>query len=169
MATNEFGAYVIHYKTRPSEDPSIGIAAPYNSTFVNHIKSIHPGYRAWDHALKTWTVFDPYIARALDIVRTHYHPIISLYTSKDMVDEQLRANKDAFTDWLRNSERKQHDTNSDYNLLGILPNASLKLIKAAYRVQSQDVHPDTNPLHRDGRAFRTLTEAYERCLKRATN
>lgn len=48
-----------------------------------------------------------------------------------------------------------------YEILGIEKNASLKVIKQAYRKLSLKYHPDRNKIDRDGIRFKEITEAYQ--------
>ena len=49
-----------------------------------------------------------------------------------------------------------------YEVLGVLPDASLDTIKSAYRSQVRDCHPDRHPSDPTARArFEALTQAYK--------
>jgi curved DNA-binding protein CbpA len=55
---------------------------------------------------------------------------------------------------------------SSYQLLGILPDASIDEIKKAYRAKAFLVHPDKNKHPKAAAQFIELTEAYEAIIAR---
>ena len=56
---------------------------------------------------------------------------------------------------------KKHKTQSNYEILGINPNASQKQIKSAYFSLSKTCHPDVNQSSEAEVQFREITDAYE--------
>jgi DnaJ domain len=54
-----------------------------------------------------------------------------------------------------------HDPLGYYKALGVLPDATLAVIKAVYRVRAMELHPDRNKAANATRQFQVLQRAYE--------
>lgn len=153
------GAYIIHRDKLYSD--RITVVAPYNARYVDAIKSIPPGYRQYDPEYRSWTVFDPYIERAVQIIDQYFDLKEDLQYINLQADEPWRSYGFANR---KQSKRDSAEPTTHYSRLGILPTNNRKLIQAAYRILSQLHHPDTGGNATD---FKLLTEAYEWALSRA--
>lgn len=150
----------------------ITIIAPYDPVFVERIKSIPKGMRDFNPENKTWDVFGSYQNDAIAIVKRCYRYGVE-YLQESSEDEPITASKkwkkepdsnDSTGTREGGADRPPSGDDAAYAKLGLLRGANAKLIKAAYRVLSQEVHPDTSG--KDGTEFRELTEAYEQLLRK---
>lgn len=162
-------AFIVHLNDLYREE--ITIVAPYNPGFVTDIKMIPPSQREYDPDHKAWKVFEPWIERAMQVVKKHYDGVTDLQYVYIQSTEKWSTFEGRYYNDNNNNTRKQHtytntnnEQNKHYTTLGILPTKDAKLIKAAYRVLAQLHHPDTGG---NAEAFKTLHESFEWCLRHA--
>lgn len=129
---------------------------PYDAGVVDMLKTSIPArHRAWDPALKVWTVDAIYAAMAIRILKTAFPDASIIEGSRPNFGrpEPIRS------------------TDALYRALHLLPSAPPELVEAAYKALTKLNHPDRRPpaeRERANEAMVELNQAYGLLRDRAS-
>lgn len=170
----------------------VDISTPFNQLFIDHLKSEIPGpYRAWDPEYRLWKVYGRFVSEARRITLVHYATVTEVNPEnrdqpgpREDPFRQRRSeysgrasdetgDEDLFTrarrNW-RDSQQAASDraatraASGDHAVLGVMPDAPIEVIEAAYRALAKKHHPDRGT--GDTAKMQEINQAYAR-IKRA--
>jgi hypothetical protein len=150
---------------------NVEIAVPFNQIFIDQIKAAIPSqYRSWDPEYRLWKVWSPYVKQARTLVMSLFENVVEVNTEnfdsgptrqrseyssrRETGDEDLfervrrqqhaRQGGRTWTDSEQAARDRatQRAASGDHAMLGVLPDAPLEVIDAAYRALAKKHHPD---------------------------
>jgi hypothetical protein len=113
-------------------DGAVDLTFPYDAGFIHQLKGEIPhSARTYDPRSKTWTIYPPYVAIAIAMMRQTF------VACMEYVEDRSATSP---PDPIRR-------TDPDFAILHLLPSAPPPLVEAAFRCLSKELHPDRGGKH----------------------